>query len=254
MIRNHDGTTDLTSDQLLAGSYYDLTYDGGLFRLSGADQAMGSPEPPGPIDSTGLTGPTGLTGAAGATGLIGPTGSTGATGPQGLTGPTGVKGVAGSARAPDAVRRYVTEGSSNAAVLTVLGSIPLTVTAGNLIRTTALIQSVDTAGDGADSGAPRFDLRLNGVNLSVFNIIDLEQSLTTATTVVASASEQRTFASTLRNNGMNGQLSATVSTTGTFTGNRHSNCEAVLHRVRMATRLSYGNSVSNNFQQRRRKE
>ncbi len=76
-----DGVTALAAGDLTAGNYYDLTYDGAVFRLQSGTGTSGGPAgPAGPTGPTGATGPAGLTGPAGP---AGPTGATGAGGPAG---------------------------------------------------------------------------------------------------------------------------------------------------------------------------
>jgi len=69
-ILRPDGVTGLASGDVTAGSYYDLTYDGTVFRLQQSASSGGG----------GGSGPAGPTGATGAAGPIGPTGATGSTG------------------------------------------------------------------------------------------------------------------------------------------------------------------------------
>lgn len=90
-----DGATPLVPGDLTVGDYYDLTYDGTVFRLATGGVTGG---PAGPAGATGATGPAGPAGPAGATGPTGSIGVTGPTGPSGgPAGPAGPTGPTGPA-------------------------------------------------------------------------------------------------------------------------------------------------------------
>lgn len=80
-------TTDLDNNDIKAGQWVVLVYDGTNMQM--ASGSAGAAGPTGPTGATGSAGATGPTGTAGATGPTGPSGAAGATGATGATGPTG---------------------------------------------------------------------------------------------------------------------------------------------------------------------